>query len=208
VAGSTPALFYFRPTVPGATIKRFSCSLALLAAIATHALGQAPVPPEAVVPHTIGVDLRGFWIELGAGVGKAADANGDADVSASIEWQQGSTLLSVRGDGVSTGWSSAVGQLAFLVGRASTKSGGRFGAASAGVAFTQSSVCITNCGIFSSGPSTKETHNTIGLAGVVKGALRSGSRGGVGIGVSLFANVNSVASFGGLALSLSGGRWR
>jgi hypothetical protein len=154
------------------------------------------------------VNLHGFWIELGAGVGKSVNADGNADVSASVEWQQGSTLLSVRGDGVSTGFSSALGQLAFMVGRASTETGGRFTAASAGIAFTQSSVCVTNCGLFSDGKTARETRNTIGLTGALKGALRGGSRGGVGIGLTMFVNVNSISSFGGVAVSLSGGRWR
>jgi hypothetical protein len=191
-----------------ATIQRLSCSLVLIAAIAAHAIAQNPVLAGAVVPRTIDVGLHGFWIELGAGVGKSVDAGGNADVSASLEWQQGTTLLSVRGDGVSTGFSSALGQLAFMVGKASTETGGRFTAASAGIAFTQSSVCITNCGLFSDGNTARKTRNTIGATGALKGALRGGSRGGVGIGLTMFVNVNSISSFGGVAVSLSGGRWR
>ncbi len=195
-------------TFAEATIQQLSYSLVLLATMAAHAIAQAPVPAGAVVPRTIGVDLRGFWIELGAGVGKALNAQGGADVSASVDWQQGSRLWSVRGDGVSTGWSSGVGQVALMLGRATTTSGHQFGAASAGIAFAQTSVCLSNCGLFSSGNALQETHNTVGAAVALKGALRAGGRGGVGIGATAFGNVNSESSFMGIAVTLSGGRWR
>ena len=191
-----------------ATIQRFSCSLLLLVTIAAHATAQSPVPAGAVVPRIIDVDLHGFWIELGGGVGKPLNAKGGANVSASFDWQQGSRLWSVRGDGLSTGWSSGVGQLALMIGRATTTSGHQFGAASAGIALTQSSVCLSNCGLFSSGGVVKETHQTLGAVVALNRALRAGSKSGFGIGATAFGNVNSESSFMGIAVMFSAGHWR
>jgi len=150
----------------------------------------------------------GFWLELGAGVGKAASTSGNAAVSGGLDWQRGTQLVSLRGDAVSTSWSSSVAQVALLLGRATDRQRSRFGAASAGLAFVRSAECIRNCGILSSGPADQQTHSGVGAAGAITGAIRAGNRGGIGIGITAFANVNSLSSFAGATVTLSGGRWR
>ena len=205
---ATGVVLSAQPELMETMIHRFSSGAALLATIAMRASAQTPVPATSTEHRATVPVTKAVWIELGAGVGKSLDADCDGAISASVDWQEGARLLSVRGDGVATGWSSAVGQFALLLGRASTRSDGRFAAASAGIAFTQATVCIRSCGLFNEGNPVRDTRNTIGVVGALKGALRAGSRGGVGIGLTMFVNANSVSSFGGLALSLSAGRWR
>jgi hypothetical protein len=149
-----------------------------------------------------------LWLELGAGVGKSASAKGNAAVSGAVEWQRGHGLWSVRGDAVSTSWSSSVAQVALLLGRATVDSNARFGGASAGLGFVHSTACIRNCGLFSSGPATQTARDGLGVSVAVTGALRAGRRGGVGIGITPFANINSLSSFVGVSVGVSGGRWR
>ena len=186
-------------------IPRFARSL-LLVVVATRALAQTSTSPTpAGESNPAG---RGIWLELGAGVGKAAGKTGDAAVSASLAWQQRQRLLSVRGDAVSTSWSSSIAQVALLLGRATIRSDARFASASLGLGFVHSDACVTNCGLFSSGPSVHSADDAIGATAVVNAAIRAGHRGGVGIGVSAFANVNSISSFAGATVSVSAGRWR
>jgi hypothetical protein len=54
----------------------------------------------------------------------------------------------------------------------------------------------------------KSARDGIGVSLAAKTALRAGRSGGVGIGLTAFGNINSLSSFGGVTLSISGGRWR
>ena len=186
-------------------ITRFIRSV-LLIIVATRAFAQAPTPPTPA--DQIKSTIRGTWLELGAGVGKATGKKGDAAGSAVLAWQERQLLLSLRGDAVSTSWSSSITQVGLLLGRATTRSDARFAAAALGVGFVHADACISNCGLFSTGPSVHSGDNAIGATAVVNAAIRAGHRGGVGIGVTAFANANSVSSFAGATVSLSAGRWR
>jgi hypothetical protein len=179
-------------------ISRFAQSLVLFVLVTASARAQASSQPS---------ETHGFWVELGAGVGKSSSAQGNAALSADMSLQRGHQLWSVRGDAVSTSWSSGVAQVGLLFGRASVIPKGRFGGVSAGIAFVQSATCIRNCGLLSSGPATHETRDGVGVSAAATGAIRTGTRGGVGIGITAFGNVNSLSSFVGINVGISGGRW-
>ena len=185
-------------------MRRIAFSFALFLFVGTNASAQGA---GAAIPGSES-EGPGMWFELGAGVGKAAGAAGNAALSASVDWRNAKLLVSGRGDALSTSWSSSVAQIGLLAGRASTRPDGRFASASAGVGFVHADQCVTNCGLLSTGAATHESRDGVGVSLAMQGALRAGHRAGVGIGIAAFGNVNSISSFAGVTLTLSGGRWR
>jgi hypothetical protein len=182
---------------------------ALLMAGATSGVAHAQVASADTSARPSSDDRPGFWLELGVGGGLVDSTGAGVAVFAGARLQQRRMLWSVRWDGVADGWSSDVAQLALLVGVATTRSDARFASVSAGVGYVSQTICDRSCG-FLSNASQRITHgaHSVGVTIAAETSLRAGHSGGVGIGLTSAANINTASSFVAAGLSVSFGRWR
>jgi hypothetical protein len=138
----------------------------------------------------------GLWLSGGAGV-KTTQGFIDA---LGLHLQLGQTVVTARRSSFTLDRqpSDAVG---VVVGRVVTPPGPRH----VDVSFGLSRVSTTR---YFDRDQVQTTRSGIGVMASADVSLRSGSSGGVGIGLTTFTHVNAFRSFGGVALEISAGKWR
>ena len=183
-------------------------SALLVTALTVCAVSQTPAASSRQSGSSVDARPLGMWFQFGAGVGDSRSQSGGAALSASGNVQVNRVVWTARLDGVFPNvGSSNVTQLAALIG-VTTRRDARFASASVGVAYVGRKTCVSGCGLLSDLGETSYNQSTTGLAFAAETALRAGDQVGVGIGLTSFANLNSLSSFVGIGLSFSLGQWR
>jgi len=169
------------------------------AALAVAALG---LPSGEVSAQSAERPTR-VWLGLGLASGAAQDLATDAGATVQLTAQRGAHHVGLRmlfmGDWGSfpDGSDDTIGEIGLVYGRWSASSFG-YAAISGGLALV-SGQGFPDTGAVGFSPTDDGTRSTVGIPLVVEAGLQSPV---IGVGLQLFGNLNSLASYAGAALSL------
>lgn len=178
-----------------------SCARENLAAQATPPDSSSHVSPE----HSI----QGEWVaaSLGAATYRIRHGDGALVLTGDVNVQHGPRLTTVRGQFLDD--FGETGAVSVLLGRATTSTSVGFASVSGGVTALARRPCIAGCELL--GDVGTELGPSRGGAGVMvagDAALRVGRVGGAGIGLTAYADFNTLKSYAGIGLELAFGAWR
>ena len=178
-----------------------SCACGTLAAQTTRIDTSSHASP--------GNATRGEWVaaSLGAATYRIRHGDGAVVLTGDVNVQRGPWLTTLRGQFLDDfGETRAV---SLLLGRATTSSSVGFASASGGVTALARRPCVAGCELFGDvGTELGPLRGGVGVMFAGNAALRVGRAGGASIGLTGYADFNTLKSSAGIGLEIGVGGWR